>query len=55
VPVLLEWWRNSQVIYPGQWILAGTLFLIGFETIFASFLVGIIDLQRESRRSGYAD
>lgn len=55
VPVLLEWIRNAQVSYPGQWIMAGTLFLIGFETIFASFLIGIIDSQRESRRSGYAD
>jgi hypothetical protein len=55
VPVILEWFASSNVPFPGQWILAGTLFLFGFETIFASFLVGIIDLQRESRRSGYAD
>jgi glycosyltransferase involved in cell wall biosynthesis len=55
VPIILDWFETSNVTYPGQWILAGTLFLFGFETIFASFLVGIIDLQRESRRSGYAD
>jgi hypothetical protein len=55
VPVLLEWFQSATVPYPGQWILACTLFLFGIETIFASFLVGILDLQRESRRSGYAD
>ena len=36
----------------GQWILAGTLLLFGFETMFASFLVGILDMRRESRRAG---
>ena len=55
VPVILEWFQSQTVPNPGQWILAGTLFLFGFETIFASFLVGIIDVQRESGRSGYAD
>lgn len=55
VPVLMEWFRTYTVPNPGQWILAGTTFLFGFEMIFASFLIGIIDLQRESRRSGYAD
>jgi hypothetical protein len=51
-PVLAVWWQTSAVPKPGLWILAGTLFLFGFETIFASFLVGIIDLSRESRRTG---
>jgi glycosyltransferase involved in cell wall biosynthesis len=51
-PVLTVWWQTSAVPTPGLWILAGTLFLFGFETIFASFLVGIIDLSRESRRTG---
>jgi hypothetical protein len=51
-PVLTQWWQTSTVPAPGLWILAGTLFLFGFEAVFASFLVGIIDLQRESRRTG---
>lgn len=51
-PVLITWFRTMTVPSPGQWILAGTLFLLGFETIFASFLVGILDLRRESRRAG---
>jgi glycosyltransferase involved in cell wall biosynthesis len=52
LPVLMGWFQSHTVPSPGLWILAGTLFLFGFETIFASFLIGIIDLQRESRRSG---
>jgi glycosyltransferase involved in cell wall biosynthesis len=52
VPVLVHWFRTFTLPLPGQWILAGTLFLIGFETMFASFLVGILDLRRESRRTG---
>jgi hypothetical protein len=52
VPVLVNWWQTSTVPAPAQWILAGTLFLFGFETVFASFLVGILDLSRESRRTG---
>jgi glycosyltransferase involved in cell wall biosynthesis len=52
IPVLLTWFRTLTVPSPGQWILAGTLFLFGFETMFASFLVGILDMRRESRRAG---
>ena len=52
VPVLVHWFRTFTLPAPGQWILAGTLFLIGFETMFASFLVGILDMRRESRRTG---
>jgi hypothetical protein len=55
LPVLVEWWQTSAVPRPGLWLLAGTLFLFGFETVFASFLIAIVDLTRESRRSGYAD
>ena len=52
LPVLATWLRTLTVPSPGQWILAGTLFLFGFETVFASFLVGILDMRRESRRAG---
>jgi glycosyltransferase involved in cell wall biosynthesis len=52
VPVIVHWLRTLTLPAPGQWILAGTLFLLGFETVFASFLVGILDLRRESRRQG---
>ena len=37
---------------PGYWIFAGTLFMLGTETVFLSFLVGILDLSREGRRCG---
>jgi hypothetical protein len=52
VPVLVHWFRTFTLPLPGQWILAGTLFLLGFETVFASFLIGILDLRRESARQG---
>ncbi len=47
-PVLIHWLRDLKVPLPGQWIFAGTLFTLGLEVIFASFLVGIMDLPRES-------
>ncbi len=52
LPVLIHWFRTLTLPAPGQWILAGTLFLLGFETVFASFLIGILDLRRESARQG---
>ena len=52
LPVLIHWFRTFTLPAPGQWILAGTLFLLGFETVFASFLIGILDLRRESGRQG---
>lgn len=51
-PVLAHWLRTREVSSPAQWIFAGTLFLIGLETTFASFLVGIMDLPREQNRQG---
>jgi glycosyltransferase involved in cell wall biosynthesis len=51
-PVLWTWFRTSDVPVPGQWIFAGTLFCIGLETIFIAFLVGILDLRKESTRQG---
>ena len=51
VPVLYQWWRTNELHAP-QWIFAGTLFMIGIETIFLAFLVGIIDMARESNRIG---
>jgi glycosyltransferase involved in cell wall biosynthesis len=52
LPVIAHWLRTLTLPAPGQWVIAGALFLLGFETIFASFLVGILDLRRESRRVG---
>jgi glycosyltransferase involved in cell wall biosynthesis len=50
--VLAAWARTDSVPAPGAWIFAGTLFMLGVETISLSFLIGIIDLSRESRRAG---
>jgi glycosyltransferase involved in cell wall biosynthesis len=52
LPVFVHWCRTLTVPYPGMWILAGTLFMLGVETIFTAFLVGILELQRESQRAG---
>jgi glycosyltransferase involved in cell wall biosynthesis len=52
VPVLVHWSRTREIPEPGQWIFAGTLFFLGLEVIFTSFLVGILDLRRESGRTG---
>jgi hypothetical protein len=50
-PVLYHWIQTSDLRAP-QWIFAGTLFVIGLETIFLAFLIGIIDMARESQRHG---
>jgi len=50
-PVIVHWFRTAELMAP-QWIFAGTIFVIGLETIFLAFLVGIIDLARESHRHG---
>jgi hypothetical protein len=50
-PVIYHWFQTSELHAP-QWIFAGTLFVIGLETIFLAFLIGIIDLARESQRHG---
>jgi glycosyltransferase involved in cell wall biosynthesis len=52
LPVFIHWCRTLEVPFPGIWIFAGTLFMLGIETIFAAFLVGILELQRESQRAG---
>ena len=52
LPVFLHWCQTLEVPSPGLWIFAGTLFMLGLETIFAAFLVGIMELQRESQRPG---
>ena len=44
LPVFVHWCRTLQVPYPGMWIFAGTLFMLGIETIFTAFLVGILEL-----------
>jgi glycosyltransferase involved in cell wall biosynthesis len=50
-PVLIHWLRTAELLAP-QWIFAGTLFVLGLETIFLAFLIGIIDMARESQRHG---
>jgi glycosyltransferase involved in cell wall biosynthesis len=52
VPVLVHWLQTQTVPVPGQWIFAGTLVTLGLETMFASFLVGILELKKESRKAG---
>src|SRR5262249_48109733 len=52
LPVFVHWCRTWEVPVPGQWIFAGTLFMLGLETVFASFLIGLLDLKRESGRQG---
>jgi glycosyltransferase involved in cell wall biosynthesis len=51
-PVFIHWCRTVQVPVPGLWIFAGTMLMLGIETIFAAFLVGILQLQRESEKAG---
>ncbi len=52
MPVLVHWFRT--LAFPGpspaRWILACTLMTLGVEVVFASFLVGILDLPRERSR-----
>jgi glycosyltransferase involved in cell wall biosynthesis len=52
VPVFWHWVNTLTVPVPGLWLFAGTLFMLGMETVFLSFLIGIMDLSRESRRQG---
>ncbi len=52
LPVIWYWWQTTQVPNPGYWILAGTLFMLGIETVFVGFLMGILDLSRERGRRG---
>ncbi len=52
VPVLWHWIRTLELPVPGKWVFAGTMFLLGLETVFLAFLIGILDLKRESDRTG---
>jgi glycosyltransferase involved in cell wall biosynthesis len=52
VPVVAQWWQTSEVVTPARWIFSGTLFVIGLEVMFASFLVGIMELPQERNRQG---
>ena len=52
VPVFAHWCRTFEVPLPGLWIFAGTLCMLGIETIFTAFLVGILELPRESQKAG---
>lgn len=51
-PVFLHWCSTLTVPAPGQWIFAGTLFMLGLETMFASFLKGVFELQYEDCKTG---
>ncbi|MGO8746887.1 MAG: glycosyltransferase family 2 protein [Thermoguttaceae bacterium] len=50
LPVICTWWSTGAVPSPARWIFAGTLFTLGMEAIFTSFLVGILNLPRENSR-----
>ncbi len=50
VPVFVHWLMTDTVTAHARWILGGTIVTLGLETIFASFLVGILDLPRENSR-----
>jgi hypothetical protein len=52
IPVFLLWCSTLTVPAPGRWIFGGTLFMLGLETMFASFLKGVLELQQESRKAG---
>lgn len=52
VPVFVHWAQTMALPTPALWVGAGTLFLLGLEVIFLSFLVSILDLRRESGRTG---
>lgn len=52
LPVVSSWYRTGQVPVPGQWVFAGTLFMLGIETIFAAFLIGILELRDENHQPG---
>jgi glycosyltransferase involved in cell wall biosynthesis len=51
-PSLVRWCLTLEMASPAWWILAGLLFTLGIEASFTSFLVGILDLPRESGRTG---
>jgi glycosyltransferase involved in cell wall biosynthesis len=51
-PSVLERLRNEPLSSPGLWIFSLTLGLIGIETIFISFLLGIFELRRRTGRTG---
>ena len=48
-PVFFHWLHTSQVLAPGQWIFAGTLFCLGLETSAAAFLVGILQFPQQNQ------
>ncbi|WP_148226960.1 glycosyltransferase family 2 protein [Planctopirus limnophila] len=47
IPVVSEWFRSGTVSQPALWILSGTLLVLGTQTMFGSFLIGILELQIE--------
>ena len=52
LPVLVHWWRTLEVRTPAEWVFACTLFMLGIEAFFASFLKGVLELKTESGKHG---
>lgn len=52
LPVFVHWCRTWELPMPAQWIFAGTLFMLGLEAGFVSFLKGVLDMQAQERKTG---
>ena len=50
LPVIFTWCLTGAMPSPAHWIFSGTLFTLGTEAIFTSFLIGILNLPRENSR-----
>ena len=50
-PVFFHWLRTNQVLDPGQWIFAGTLFSLGLEATAAAFLLAILQFPQDGRET----
>ena len=50
-PVLVHWMQSSEVLEPGQWIFAGTLFCLGLEAGAATFLLGILQFPHDGQQA----
>jgi glycosyltransferase involved in cell wall biosynthesis len=47
LPVVAGWISTGAVAQPALWISAGTVTVLGVQTMFGSFLVGVLELQIE--------
>lgn len=52
LPTLWTWLQTRTVPEPGAWILSVALVAIGLELVFATFLIGILQLRSEGSRNG---